>query len=248
MKSELQFLLNTKGRSGRGGVALSPAQYAKLPGAIYQELFTTMHKMGTAINFDLRFRFYKMIKERPRNPDYEGSRETHLWDRMQTAFRHEVEGDDTKITLGVFDVGYVDEQTRDEGYNTHGKGWFMRFADGHDGRRHGGVGWGFAEHDFVMKLAKEAANLIGDAQKRAMWLEEMDIVFRGRHGEGIMVKLDKPMFKILPQFGDASKFIRPHPGYFSWPAIGQVGQEVTRRRGWAADMIQAAFDRAVAKL
>lgn len=256
MNREIHFLLNTRSKAG-GGISLSPDQIGRLPAAVYQSLHATLGQLGITLNFELRFRFYKMIRERPRNAEYTQSRSTHLWDRMQPAFRYEVTGTGSsggattgtgsggKLNLNAFDLGYVDKETRGEGFGTRNKGWFMRFADGHQGRKHVSVEWGFARHRFVMDLAMEASSLIGDAAKRDMWLREMDTVFLGRHGEGIMVRLDEPMFAILPQFGKAGQFVTQHPGFYSWPAIGQVGQEMTRRRGYVGDMIQAAFDNAV---
>lgn len=249
MGADLKFILNTRGRSTRGGIQVNPAQLARLPALVYQEMYASMMSLGKTLELDLKFYFAKMIHERRRNPDYEKGRSELLWSRMQRAFVHEVQGDPNLLKLVVFDVDAVDQATRNEGYNTRNKGWAMRFIDGHEGRRHGGEGWGFIDHDFAMKLAKECADkFISDPNKKAEWLMQMDHVFRGRHGEGLMVRLDAPLFFMFPDFGKGKDYVNQHPGFFSWPAIGFVGQEMTKRNGWVADEIQAAFDRAVARL
>lgn len=247
--SDIKFILNTHGHSSRGGIVVSPSQLARLPSLAFQEIYSALNTMGKTLNLDLKFYFYKMIHERPRNAEYNKGRPELLLNRMMNAFMYEVQGDANLLRLVVFNVDMLDMATRDEGYNTHGRGWAMRFIDGHEGRRHGGEGWGFIEHDYAMKLAKECANeFISTERKKEVWLTEIDHVFKGRHGEGIMVRLDKPLFFMFPKFGLAKKFVNQHPGFMSWPAIGLVGQEMTRRDGWVADELQDALDRAIAKM
>lgn len=245
--SDITFKFNTHGI--RGGVEITPDQLRRFPAAAKEEMIKQFKVIGDKLLFELKFLFFKMIHERPRNPAYKNGNSEPLLSRMQAAFKTQIVDENGNLTVNIFDIAHMDMATRNEGFNTASEGWFLRFSDGHDGRRHGGVGWGFVPHDLAVALAKEAADLyITDPAKKAAWIMEMDEVFKGRHGEGIMSRLDVPMFKMFPKFGDVGKFVEQHPGYFSWPAIGMVGQDMVKKNGEVSKLIQDAFDIALSKI
>jgi hypothetical protein len=100
-------------------------------------------------------------------------------------------------------------------------GWFALFEHGGVGYHHGSEKYGFIVIERAVELAEGAADLyeMPDNQK-ADFVAYVQEVFAGRHGEGIMVELDQPLFFAYPDYGTARDLgVSPHGGFKPWNTI-----------------------------
>lgn len=244
--NEIKIELTVPGKFTKRRV--SPQGIAALRTNLRKEITTSMMQVESEIKGRLVFHFNRMIRERPRNPNYRNGSSEMLQSRMIKAYLPKLVVGHDEIKLFMFNLTYMDAVTRNEGKKTRNQGWFGRFADGHSGRKHGSLEWGFIRYDFAMELAHSAAErFISDPAERMSWLQEMADVFQGRHlgdENGIMVHLDRPLFFKIPQFGKAGEFVARHIGYKSWPAAEMTAREIARSNSSVMKIIKGAVNRA----
>jgi hypothetical protein len=221
--------LDTAGGFRRGRV-ISPENLLNLPNVIRNNLAEGMKSFGSDMIANLIQGYVRAIRVRPR---IEGE---HLLERLKSAMTMSVNTPQREVWIGVFELSVIDKLTRNEGQETEQQGWFINLEDGHgDEQKHGSKDFYFIELDYAVLLAEEAADEMHlEAGDRAKFVADVNDRFKGRHGEGIMIKLDEPLFWEYPQFGalpgnngrgKARNIVgnRGHPGYAALDVLDEVG-------------------------
>ncbi len=237
---------------------IAPRAIYNLPTVLEEEINTEFKKLGTAMLAEIKMAFQIAIRRgqgfRARNSAYKGARPTLLMQRMLPAMVAKMFKEDADtMSLLIFDLARMDKETRGEGRKTHSRGWFLRFTDDHQGRRHGSMKFGFCSLALAKRLAERCIAMmnLGSAEA-AEFKAYVARVFKGKHNEGdsedgIMVELSKPLFFAYPQFGKPRKHgIRPHPGFRSWPVWDRAREMATKNH--FKGMLEAALTRAFNRL
>jgi hypothetical protein len=228
----------------------------KLPALVREEVNGALKEVADNLLKEIQMAFHVAIRGgegfRKRNAAYKGSSPMVLMQRMVPALTKQLISDKQMLGVLVFDLSYMDRITRGEGKKTWTRGWFLRFVDEHPGYKHGSRDWGFLPQSHARRLAEQCISMMRLDREKANALRQLvEQKFKGRHDEGededgIMVKLDKPLFFEYPQFGKAEKYVRFHPGYFSWNIFSQA--ERTLQGDTVKDMLVAAIERAFERL
>jgi hypothetical protein len=250
MADDIEIFLDSNGQNRR---KVSPRRFEMMPEIVHQELVKAGTSIGKRLLKDLRMAYALAIRERPRK---EG--ET-LKKRLAQALTMEVVQTPQEVAIGIFDLFTIDELTRNEGKGTEQQGWFFLYEDGHEGLAHGSARYAFVELEAAIRLAKECAQWAEmKADKEAEFLAYVKDVFQGRHGDGIMTRLDKPLFYEFPDFGTPEeKGFHPHTGLEAWNILYTHGSLDDARKNtrysvggqavgthWALQEFEKAFDRA----
>jgi hypothetical protein len=227
--------LDTTGGSRKSRL-IDPEKLLKLPDVIRRNVEDGIRKMGQDVLDDLRFGYARAIRERPRR---EGQ---HLMQRLMNALNMTVRTPQRDVWVGVFELSVIDRLTRNEGRGTQDKGWFLNLEDGRgEERKHGSKYFAFVELEWAVKLAEEAADRMKlQPTERANFLLDVGEKFKGRHGEGIMVNLEEPLFFQYPNYGHvpgdehgrgkARNLIgrHGHPGYPALDVLEKVSRDYTK--------------------
>ena len=148
-----------------------------------------------------------------------------LAERLQQALYGEVEyvygggtTDAPPVRLQYFDLALMRRLTSTPEDKIGEPGWFNLFEDGGQDREHGSSKFGFAPLGFAIKTASELSKVEGMGKdERAQFLSRIAVAFRGKHGQGIMVELDKPLFFEFPDGPTAEEAgVIGHPGFEHW--------------------------------
>lgn len=229
---------------------------AKLPKLFEREVNVALDGIADLLLAEIKFGFHKMIREgrgfRARNSSYPGASPITLMRRMIPALTRKLFNDGEAMGVLIFDLARMDRATQNEGRKTGSRGWFMKFVDGHEGRRHGSQEWGFLSLQHAKRLAEQCIVQQNLGKEAAAELRQLVATkFKGKHNEGdeedgIMVNLKKSLFFRWPEFGKASKYVRPHPGYYGWPVFDDVTR--TLRGEKVKDALTSAIERAFQRL
>jgi hypothetical protein len=245
--------------TGRGlGHQINPRRLDDIPTFIHQELVKASTNIGKRLLRQLRMAYAVAIRERPRK---EG--ET-LRQRLNRALVMDVMQTPQEVAVGIFNLFTIDELTRHEGKGTEDEGWFFLYEDGHDGLAHGSRRFVFVDLDHAVTLAEDCARWAKlDAEKAAEFVSYVKKVFAGRHGEGIMTKIDAPLFYEFPDYGTPRDhgYERTHDGLEAWNILYTHGSLDDARKAtrysvegrpvgehWALQELEKAFDRAAARV
>ncbi len=144
------------------------------------------------------------------------------------------------VALAAFDLDRIRELTAD--VDPAGVSWWEFFEPDRkrSGDGHGSSAYGFVWLDQAVGLAYECGQQLGLGPKYtealAAYVKEN---FKGKHGEGIMVELGRPLFGKYPEFGNASKHVDPHPGFEAWNILAEISH--SKRMN---PLLEEAFERA----
>lgn len=242
MGAMLKVYVDTRGGSVKRK-EVDADKIRQLPEKIRTSIAGRMVTLAENLLDDLWWGYLKAIRVRPR---LEGE---HLLDRLRKAMQKTVNSPERQVWVGMFELGMLDRMTRNEGRSTQDKGWFMNLEDGHgDTPRHGSKDWAYVDLDRAVELADDAANHLKlDATRRAKFVADVKEKFAGRHGNGIMVQLDEPLFFDFPEYGrdPGQKFGRGkarnivgrhgHPGYPALDVMPRVAKD------WQKEIKQVAY-------
>lgn len=163
--------------------------------------------------------------------------------RLAPALRGVVERKGNDVAMAILDMEKAAIATSDAAKGEPEGGWFTLVEDDHDGLAHGSKLYGWLPLDLTLHLADRCGERLGlDGSE----VEELKSYARdsmaGRHGDGIMVLLTKPVFFKYPGFGTAEEHgVHPHLGFTAW----NVFRTFAPRMAGRADKTLGAGDRAV---
>lgn len=212
----IEFTMDVGGRS----VPIDPGKLSLIGDIYMQEIEKALDRAGKVYLKALRRKMYTEIRQRPR---IEGQ---PLMRRLASAMKISLTntsspGAPGELHLGVFDWNAIQKATSRPGDDIGMPGWFSLFEDGHEGFDHGSDKFGFIEVDRAVELAERVAELyrMPDGQKDE-FVDYVRDAFAGRHGEGIMVELNQPLFFAYPDYGTARDLgVSPHGGFKAWNTI-----------------------------
>ena len=200
---------------------LSPVALEKLPEYFAEELEKALNEIGAKMLSNLRALYETVIHERPRNEGQD------LRDVIMRGMTDYVERNGDVIELGVFNLSFVKETTHSESYGTANqhRSLFEILEEGYGPNDE----WGWCPLELGMVLAEEALDKervpkVSEDDQRATFLSYVAKKFQGRHGDGIMVKLEDPLFLRYPDFGTPlAHGIMPHAGWKGWHVFDNKG-------------------------
>jgi hypothetical protein len=228
MFDDVEILLDTKG--GFNGRPVSPLGMLRLMTRMDAAVDRTMDEIGTVMLQMLIRGYQAAIRVEPRERGGELAR------KLVQCMKYKVESNRGEITVNIFELAKMSRLTMNAGFGTGRVGWFMFYEDGHIGRGHGSDDWAFVEIDEAKQHAERAISMLklpgAEADRFRGYVARK---FRGRHGDGIMVRTDRPMFFKYPQYGssvpgDASTSRAAnvlgrtgHKGFYAWNVLRNVG-------------------------
>ena len=248
--ADLELLLTQNDRVVR---RIAPDDLQELPGAIRLQVNAVAEQIKERLVRSLRRQISQEVRGRDLNPDYQKGGGQQLMVHINQALANSrIDRAGGEVMILVFDLLHMDLATRDEGRWTEGEGWFMkRIREGSAGTRTGhSYAYGFIKLDMALQLAQEASSHDKESE-RQKFLTYVRVNFAGRHGEGIMVGLDNPLFFTRPNFGTARDHgVVPHPGYIRWTFLKDVdatdnARDAARNGGqhWILDLLERAVSK-----
>jgi hypothetical protein len=129
MTNDVEILLEK--RPGDPGRPITPNQLRYMHRDIRAGLKKAMTKLAADLKSELVHRYQLAMRSVQRDD------ENSLRRKMERAMRWEVGMDPGEVWMGVFDLAYMDEATRNEGRHTSNIGWFMLYEDGRVEPGHG---------------------------------------------------------------------------------------------------------------
>jgi hypothetical protein len=228
MYGNVHILLDTG--SGRP-VPISPLMLETLHHRVSNALEDRFDALGEEMLKEIIWGYTKAI--RVSKEVRRGRKTKPLREKLIRALKHKVQRNTSEVWLNVFELAAMDKATQGQGKGTETAGWFLFFEDGHEGRKHWSAKWQWVTLERAMRHAENAADM-GNMKgpDRVQFLNKMKRVFAGRLGEGIMVRLDRPLFFEFPQYGmgpdgksRASNVLGKygHKGFEGWNVLAQVG-------------------------
>jgi hypothetical protein len=198
------------------GRMVSVNSLLQLPVILAEEVESALIKISTTVLTEIE-RLYLTVSQP--GTRYDGT--PTLASRLKLALTREVAtagaGIISEVEMATFSVETIRRLTgnREEGEPVYG--WFSLREDGSSSRRHGSNIYGFLSVEHATSLAEHMGSMGLSSEKVAELKQHIVENMSGRHGEGIMVKLDEPTFFSYPEFGTAAENgVKPHPGFISW--------------------------------
>jgi hypothetical protein len=224
---------------GDGQVAnVRLAALEKLPQFLEEEIDKVMVAAAERIESSLRDLYERVIRERPRK---EGE---SLKKVVMDSLHHMVDSVGGVVQVGVLDEGEAESRTSGEAFGTDVRGLFHILEEGFGPSEE----WGFCPLDLAKDLASKAAEEGGHTpQQIKEFVNEISEKFSGRHGDGIMVDVTKPLFFKFPDFGTPLEHgILPHGGWEGWHVLDT--QKDPTRGHWIYTLLDQAADKAAQRL
>ncbi len=174
--------------------------------------------------------------------------EPQLMEKLRTALRYKLEyigdGENREFEMRAFDLEQARQKTR-----AGSSSWFDMHEDGHRGRKYGSRLYGFLKLQLAIDLASQCSDRFKlDEGDRAEFLNYVREHMAGKHGEGIMVLIDKPLFFKYRDFGTPLEHgVGLHPGFTAWNIYrDMVAGKTVLSNGMTADnSIKDAFSTAI---
>lgn len=211
-----------------GTARMTVDAFARLPQALQTSLLIQGDELARHLLFEMRRLYLKVERT------VEGGFRAEFKQKLEEALTYDVRQLSRYLAGDIFKLRVMDLATRNQGKGTENRGWFLWLEDGHgDEYKHGSEQWGFCSLSYAEHLCEECIQELGLYPPESdRFREHVKENFRGRYGNGIMVKLSKPIFPMYPEFGGAhgedyvpaKRFIQPHPGYKAWDVIEKVGE------------------------
>jgi hypothetical protein len=224
--------------AGGNPTAVSLESLERLPEILEEEIDKVMVAAGERIESNLRELYERVIRERPRK---EGE---SLKKVVLESLHHMVDKVGGVVKVGVFDEGEAEANTSGQEFGADGRGLFHILEEGYGPSEE----WGFCPLDLAQDLARKAAEEGGhNPQQVQAFVDEITEKFSGRHGDGIMVDVAKPLFFKFPDFGTPLEHgILPHGGWAGWHVLDT--QEEPKKGHWLYSLLDEAADRAFRRL
>ena len=228
MQDDIEILLSKS--PGDPGRPITPNQLRYMHRDIRSGLKKAMAKLAADLKSELVYKYQLAIRTVERDS------ENSLRKKMEKAMIWEVGMDPGEIWMGVFDLAAMEDAwQQDRGGNN--RGWFNLFEDGRVQPGHGSDTHTFVTLAEAIDLANDCAEEFHlNEEKRDDLIRYVQEVFAGRHGEGIMVANDKPLFFKYPTFGSpdlhqrttAGELLhkRGHPGFMAWNVISGMRRSI----------------------
>ena len=189
---------------------IGPETFRRLPELFSEELEKVLREAAVKLEVQLRTLYAVTVRERPRN---EGE---HLKEIIFKAITSAVGRSGEVVDLGVFNLSFAEEATHNETFGTaqSRRSLFAIMEEGSDPS----LTHGFIALDEALHLARAAAAEAHLPEEQlGEFLAYVQEQFAGRHGEGIMVEVTRPLFYRFPEFGTPLEHgVLPHPGWEGW--------------------------------
>ncbi|MCL2641674.1 MAG: hypothetical protein FWD53_12570 [Phycisphaerales bacterium] len=230
---------------GKGFRLINACALERLPNIFEEEVAKVLHQAAEIMVGQIWSMYQAVIRERPRK---EG---TPIKDVIYRALQQQVAIAGPVIEMDVFNLEYARRETQGPEWGKSTRSIFEALEEGYSVRHP----WGFMPLDLANHLAERASFMLSES-KRAAFKARIAEAFAGRHGEGIMVLVDKPLFYETPDFGTPLEFgILPHSGWEGWHVLKKIsGPNLARRaagRGeshWLLDLLDHAMAQTVRRI
>ena len=197
---------------GKGFRPISIDALERLPDIFEEEVAKVLSKAAEIMVANIWSMYQAVLREKPRK---EG---TPIKDVIFQALQKQVEIAGPVIEMNVFNLEYARQKTQGPEWGKSTRSIFEALEEGYSVRHP----WGFMPLDSAIHLAERAAFMLSE-HKRSEFKARIATAFAGRHGEGIMVLVDKPLFHETPDFGTPLEFgILPHSGWDGWHVLEKV--------------------------
>ena len=197
---------------GKGFREVSLNVLEKIPDLFDEELTKVLQQAAEVMLQDLWAMFRSVVRNRPR---VEGA---NIKDVIVKALEQEITRVGPVIALGVFNLELARQETSGPEWDIKRGSVFEALEEGYEVR----YPWGFMPKKLAERLAEEAAQMLPEGQ-RLDFKVRISNAFFGRHGDGIMVNVEEPLFFEVPEFGTPLEFgILPHRQWEGWHVLEKI--------------------------
>ena len=234
---------------------ISPEVLEKLPGVIEEELFKLMREAAGALEQRVRAEYTAAMRRRPREQG-ESLRE-RIFSAIKSAVSLAEQSEGRAVEVDVFDLDQVNRETStpEDGRLVRGKSVFELVEEGYGKSK----AYGFMPLDYAVNLAELAAEQFHyPAAASQRFVERIRQDFAGKHGEGIMVDVFRPLFHEFPaeaedgrdDFGTPFEFgIMPHSAWEGWHVLEKIGLgKDDSEQHWVVRLIEQAVKNAAKRV
>ena len=238
MAKDIDFVLNT----GGGDIPVTPTQLRNSGNILLIEVRKQMKVMANALITVLK----RMYVEHDRTRVDGAPLLSHA---VEAGLRSELEyiGADKlpELEMRFMDLQAIRDESTTEGYR--GSISLFDLVEPGNNRVYRSLWYGFLPYDFAKELAEECIRRMrlsdSDAEEFRGYVADR---FGGKHGEGIMVKLDIPLFMRYPTFGTALEHgVKPDGGFTAFNIFHDV---MKNRVGGASDLYSIASREIAARI
>lgn len=197
---------------GRGFREVSVNVLEKIPDIFQQEVTKVFNEAADIMLKDIWASYRTVVRAHPRVAG------ESIRDVIVRALEKEVVQVGPVVQLGVFNLELAREETSGEEWDIKRGSVFEALEEGYETK----YPWGFMPKKFAEKLADRAALFLPEGQRLEFKIRISNAFF-GRHGDGIMVNVEEPLFFDVPEFGTSLEFgIVPHPKWEGWHVLDKI--------------------------
>lgn len=256
IENDITFRLTGTGITGSHsyGHAVTPRVFSRIKQAVRNELHKGMHMLAQEMVEALLDDYKKILRT------HRSSGDSYLREAIFEAIEGQMESSADSIGVGVFDIGKAKRMTKYKSPFGQEYDVFSLYESSRESptnkRVYRSRKFGFMPKEYADKLADLAIRRLElNAEEQLMIKFTVDNDMDGKSGDGIMVRLDEPLFFDFPEFGDAGTFVDPHKGFYEWNVLrnfrgpARYGQKVSNDgRHWAIKAVDEMMVNAARKL